>query len=286
MGYCIERIRQGLDGRLQPPRTLKSENYHPPHTLHSGDDFFISSFCLKWVLGCLAGLLMGCAQPLHEVRPLQAKQLEKLVNNCRTLVLAVLPADAELMMTRHKLPTNDKREVILGSAAPVAADGWFLTANHVVTNGDGRELVVIYDVSGQPRYARARVVWQDARADLALIKAPMKTPAYYRFTPRDQDLPEGTQVLHAGMATGNKAQIGALSQRVSGMGTVGFEQTLRIAPGDSGGPVLLFSGELVGVNSAVGYLSALDTQFFSSSRSSRPDPAEIMGVIARASSRQ
>ena len=251
---------------------------------HTFNLFSISSFCRNWVLFGLAAfalLLPGCVQPWHEVRPMQSKLLEKQVNNCRTLVLSVSAADADTMMTRHRLPANGKREIILGSAAPVAADGWFLTANHVVTGGKDQSLVLIYNVAGARRYGRAQVVWQDAGADLALLKSSIPTPAYYHFTPRNRDLPEGTQILHAGMATGNKAQIGELSEPVSGRGSTGFLHTLQLAPGDSGGPVLLFSGELVGVNSAVGYVTAMDTNFFSASRSSRPDPEEIQKIIAR-----
>jgi S1-C subfamily serine protease len=231
-------------------------------------------------------MLVGCAQPDHEVRPLRAIDLQKHVNDSRTLLLAVTAADAKLMLTQHKLPGSKKREVTLGSATPVAADGWFLTANHVVADAKDQELVVIYDVSGRRRYGRATVVWQDKKADLALLKSSVPTPEFYRFSPRNEDLPEGTQILHAGITTGNKAQIGELAERVSGKGSPGFMHTLRLAPGDSGGPVLLFSGELVGVNSAVGLVSTLDTTFFSASRSSRPDPLLLTKIMSGGQPRQ
>ncbi len=231
-------------------------------------------------------LLASCAQPWHEVQPLPAKQLEKKVNACRTLVLSIAPDDAEAMISKHKLAGNKDRDVILGSAAPVSPDGYFLTACHVISGQNNHEFVVIYDVAGSRKYGRATVVWKDAGADLALLRSTIKTPAFYTFSPRDEDLRAGTQILHAGMATGNKAQIGELSQRVSGRGTADFLHTLRLAPGDSGGPVILFSGELVGVNSAVGYFSALDTNFFSASRSSRPDPRKMEKIIAKDSATQ
>ena len=237
-----------------------------------------------WQLSLLApflALLAGCVQPVHEFEPMQTKLLEKQVNACRTLVLSVTPGDAAAMLSRHKLPPSPKREVTLGSAAPVSADGYFLTADHVDSGQTGNEFVLIYDVAGHRQYGRASVVWEDAHADLALLRSTLNTPAYYPFSPRDKDLPAGTQIFHTGMATGNKAQIGRLSERVSGRGTANFLHTLRLAPGDSGGPVLLLSGELVGVNSAVGYLTALDTTFFSASRSSRPDPRSLLKIIAK-----
>jgi len=236
--------------------------------------------CPAVLFAFLALCLSSCVQPWHVVRPLQAKVLEKQVNNCRTLLVSVSPKDAELIMTKHVLPPDKKREIILGSAAPITADGWFLTANHVVAGEKGYELVVIYNVSGARRYGRAQVMWQKPGADLALIKANIPTPAFYRFSPPYRDLPPGTQILHAGMTTGNKAQIGELSEEVSGRGKASFEHTLRLAPGDSGGPVILFSGELVGVNSAVGLIATMDTTFFSSSRSSRPDPISLMSFIS------
>ncbi len=230
--------------------------------------------------------LVGCAGPVYDVQPLPSKELEKHVNACRTLVLSIKPADAEAMMTSHKLPLDKNSQIILGSAAPISPDGYFLTANHVVSGEKGNEFVLIYDVAGSRQYGRATVVWKDGHADLAVLRSTLKTPDFYTFTPRGKDLSAGTQVLHAGMATGNKAQIGELSERVPGRGSGNFQHTLRLAPGDSGGPVLLFSGELVGVNSAVGYFTALDTTFFSASRSSRPDPRMIQKIIDEDSSHQ
>ena len=226
-------------------------------------------------------MLSCCAQPWHEVAPMQKKALEKLVNNSRTEILAVSPSDAQRIVTQRRLLPDKGREILTGSAAPLTSDGWFLTANHVVADLKNQEVIVIYDITGAQKIGRAKVMWQDKAADLALIKAEMATPAYYHFTPRDQDLTAGTKILHAGMTTGGKAQIGELSESVSGRGAKGFEHTLRLAPGDSGGPLIVFSGELVGVNSAVGLISTMDTTFFDSSRSSRPDPDAIMKIIAR-----
>jgi S1-C subfamily serine protease len=230
---------------------------------------------------CAAMLAASCVHPDLEIKPMPVPALEKLVNNCRTMAVSLPPADAAMMIKRGEPSSKDKTEMFVGGAVPVSARGYFMTAHHVVMARKGNDLVLMYMGPQGQKTGLARIVWMDKKHDLALLKAPFETPAYYHWSPRDRDLPEGTPIMHAGMKTGGKGEVGHLSQRVSGTGKAPFEHTLHLEQGDSGGPVFLPSGELLGINSAIGIFSALDTNFFDSAQSSRPDPAVIERLIAK-----
>lgn len=239
---------------------------------------------MLWRFGlmiCAAMLVISCVHLDHVVKPMPIPVLEGLVNNCRTMAISLPPADAERMVKRGEPSSKDKAMMFIGGAVPVSAHGYFMTAHHVAMAQSGNEIVLIYMGPKGQKVGMARVVWSDKAQDLALLKAAFDTPAFYQWSPRDRDLPEGTAIMHAGMRTGNKGELGHLSERVSGSGKAPFKHTLHLQQGDSGGPVLLASGELVGINSAIGLFNALDTSFFDSAQSSRPDPALIERLIAK-----
>jgi S1-C subfamily serine protease len=178
-----------------------------------------------------------------------------------------------------------------GSAAPITPDGYFLTADHVLNtafdhsagSNTPRKVFVIYGRGDQLQGARARIVWRSRESDLALLKAPIKTPRYYQFTPESQWLPAGTPIIHAGIATGFDSKPGKLASSIPPDGSFGgrrrFKHDIPLRPGDSGGAVLDARGRLVGVNSAVEFLVPLETAFFIESEGNRPNPARINKVI-------
>ncbi len=228
----------------------------------------------------MLALCGACTQAPLVIQPLTAESLRQQLNACRTLALCVPPQEAEQILRRQT--PNDRAHSLAyqGVATPISPHGHFMTALHVVCAKAGNELVLAYLSPKGLRMGKAQLLWSDSKHDLALVRVPFETPWYYRWSPRDHDLLEGTEVLHGGLATGPKGDRGQLSQRVSGTRASTFEHTLQLAPGDSGGPVLLESGELVGVNSAVGYYAALDTRFFSGSASSRPAVSMIERLIS------
>lgn len=173
-----------------------------------------------------------------------------------------------------------------GSAAPVAPDGYFLTADHVLARmSHGRNAFVLYGLGHQLVTARARVVWRSAAADLALLHAPIDTPFFYQWTPPGQWLAEGTWVVHGGIATGRESAAGRLTTALSPEGRFTrprrFRLDIPLKPGDSGGPVVDAHGRLVGVNSAVEFLVPMDTAFFVDSEGSRPNVRALGEVIRK-----
>lgn len=162
-----------------------------------------------------------------------------------------------------------------GSATPIAADGYFLTADHVLASESGRNVFVLYGARGRLVPEKARVVWRSAEADLALLHIPAKTPNYYRWTPTERWVPSGTPVIHGGIATGFKSEPGKLGTSIPPEGAFTGNRTFKIdiplQPGDSGGPVVDASGNLVGINSAVEFLVPMETAFFVDSEANRPN---------------
>ena len=171
-----------------------------------------------------------------------------------------------------------------GSAAPVAPDGYFLTADHVLARSEGKHVFVVRRVDGRLRGYAARVVWRSAEQDLALVHAEVATPDFYRWTPPSRWQAQGTPVMHAGVATGFRGGSGKLVSPVPPDTAFGrgakFKHDIPLEPGDSGGPVVDGQGLLVGINSAVEYLIPLETPFFIESEANRPNVGRLMGLIA------
>lgn len=178
---------------------------------------------------------------------------------------------------------NAPRDADGGSAAPISPDGYFLTASHVLATAAGRNVFVIYGRDHELQGAPARVVWRSDSSDLALLQAPLATPRHYQWTPADRWLPQGTPIIHAGIATGFDSPPGELASSIAPAGGLRryhrFKHNMPLRPGDSGGAVLDARGQLIGVNSAVEFLVPLETAFFIESEGNRPDLGRLQRLI-------
>lgn len=172
-----------------------------------------------------------------------------------------------------------------GSAAPITPDGYFLTADHVLAQANGKNVFLIYGQGGRLVPAKARVVWRSESSDLALLHIPVKTPYFYQWTPPERWLPAGNWVIHGGISTGVKSKEGRLATTLSPeshfTGKRRFKIDIPLKPGDSGGPVVDAYGRLVGINSAVEFLVPMETAFFLDSEGNRPSTRAIAAVIEK-----
>ena len=170
-----------------------------------------------------------------------------------------------------------------GSAAPISPDGYFLTADHVLTRSDSRNVFIIYGSGGRIDTSKARIVWRSYSDDLALLHIPLKTPYHYTWTPPNQWLLSGHGIIHGGMATGHRTSPGKLRSPLAPEGTFTgnrpFKIDIPLEPGDSGGPVVDAFGNLVGINSAVEFLIPLETAIFIDSEGNRPNTRKIADII-------
>ena len=231
----------------------------------------------------LCGLLQSCAvqpEPNPSVPDMKVRRL--LIQRVGAVVVTDrndLKLWARTGFTISRAPDDADG----GSATPISADGYFLTADHVLAESNGRNVHVLYGSKGELLSYRARVVWRSADADLALLHVPAATPNYYRWTQPNAWLPAGNMVVHGGIATGLKSRPGRLVTSLSPewifTGTRKFKIDIALQPGDSGGPVVDAAGDLVGINSAVEFLVPMETAFFIDSEASRPSIRRIEALM-------
>ncbi len=150
-----------------------------------------------------------------------------------------------------------RRELSLGSGVVVSADGYILTANHVVRDADPNGVKVAL-VSGGREFT-AKIVGTDPATDVAVLKIDAKDLTAITIGDSDQ-LEVGDVVL----AIGNPFGVGQTVTMgiVSGMGRTslgiipeGYENFIQtdaaINQGNSGGALVDAEGRLVGINTAI-----------------------------------
>src|ERR1019366_7042546 len=157
-----------------------------------------------------------------------------------------------------QFPSNDRertrKEQNLGSGVIVSADGYILTANHVVAEAD--EIKVF--IGDNKKEFTARVIGKDQATDVAVLKIEANNLPAVTLADSDQ-LEIGDIVLALGnpFGVGQSVTMGI----VSGLGRSGlpgfnqyqdFIQTdAAINPGNSGGALVDGEGRLVGINTAI-----------------------------------
>lgn len=246
----------------------------------------MASLRLLLAVVCSVFSLLSCTAPPPPPNPTPpGESVFRAAARRLTAVVVSSDPNVDSWVGENFSRTRAPRDADGGSAAPITADGYFLTADHVLASAEGRNIHIIYGQRGRPGSARARLVWRSGSNDLALVHAPISTPDFYRWTPGQEWLPVGTPVMHAGIATGFDSQSGKLVSSLRperGLsGAQRFKHDIPLEPGDSGGPVVDARGLLVGVNSAVEFLVPLETAFFIESEANRPNVRDLMEVIRR-----
>lgn len=245
-------------------------------------------FCARmyrflWIFG-IGLLLQACSLPPAPDSRIPGPDVRRLVIARSSAVLVTESPFIGKWARRNFTTGHSPDEADGGSAAPVAPDGYFLTADHVLARVKGRNVFVLVSRGGRLTPYPARVVWRSPKGDLALLHIEEKTPDFYEWTPNDRWVPAGTPVVHGGLATGMRSGWGRLGTSIppekqfTGYRT--FKIDIPLQPGDSGGPVVDAYGRLVGINSAVEFLVPMETAFFIDSEGKRPHVGELERVIA------
>lgn len=142
----------------------------------------------------------------------------------------------------------------LGSGVIVSADGYILTANHVV---EGADSVKVGLSTGEKEFV-AKVIGTDPLTDIAVLKIESSKPFQPIVIANSDKLEVGDLVLAVGnpFAVGQTITLGLVSALSrSGLGISGFEDFIQtdaaINPGNSGGALVDVQGRLVGINTAI-----------------------------------
>jgi serine protease Do len=154
---------------------------------------------------------------------------------------------------RSRRRQHSLRSQSLGSGVIISADGYILTANHVVAGSDDIKVVL---ANGGEQYT-AKVIGTDQATDVAVLKISAKDLPI--VTIADSDKLEVGDVV---MAIGNPFGVGqtvtmgivsALGRTALGINDYeDFIQTdAAINPGNSGGALVDAQGRLVGINTAI-----------------------------------
>ena len=156
---------------------------------------------------------------------------------------------------RRFFPNDQEREFRkkgLGSGFIVSKDGYIVTNDHVISKAEDIQ-VVLHDGS---RYT-AEIVGQDPKTDLAVLKIkPGKKlkPVVFGDSGR---LRIGDWVMAIGnpFGLGYTVTVGIVSAKGRSLGLGAYDDFIQtdasLNPGNSGGPLFNFKGEVVGVNTAI-----------------------------------
>ena len=161
------------------------------------------------------------------------------------------PPGGDQPQQRRRGPNEQERTVPngVGSGFFISSDGSILTNNHVI---EGASEIFVTLTDG--REFKAEVVGADKRTDVALIKIDAKDMVALPIGTA-KDLKKGQWVLAIGSPFGLESTVTAGIVSAIGRETgeyLPFIQTdVAVNPGNSGGPLLDLSGEVVGINSQI-----------------------------------
>lgn len=137
----------------------------------------------------------------------------------------------------------------VGSGFIISSDGYIMTNAHVVDGADE----VFVGLNDQQEY-KAKVIGMDKRTDIAVVKIDAKNLPAVRIGNVD-DLKVGQWVIAIGSPFDleNTVTAGIVSAKYRDTGDyLPFIQTdVAVNPGNSGGPLINMSGEVVGINSQI-----------------------------------
>lgn len=145
----------------------------------------------------------------------------------------------------------------VGSGSIVSSDGYIVTNSHVVSDGDDSDINVIFNDGSR---APAKLVWNDATFDLAILKVDKTNLPAMELGDSDS-MEVGDRVVAIGNPLGLELQSTVTSGIISGLNrTVSFntgaqidglmQTDAAINSGNSGGALLNSKGQQIGINTA------------------------------------
>jgi serine protease Do len=140
----------------------------------------------------------------------------------------------------------------LGSGFFISDDGYVVTNNHVVDNGQA--MTVITDDGTE---YNAKVIGKDDKTDLALLKVDAKDKkfTYVKFAEGETRVGDWVVAVGNPFGLGGTVTAGIVSARGREIGAGPYDDFIQIDAavnrGNSGGPAFNLNGEVIGVNTAI-----------------------------------
>ena len=173
-------------------------------------------------------------------------------NTVTGIYSAASPAVVEIEVVSQNATSRGSRPMGgQGSGFLVDNAGYILTNRHVV---DGAASVEVIFNDG--RKVSATVLGRDAANDLAVVKVDASVSGIIPLTLSTSTVRPGQMAIAIGSPYGltNSISVGivsGLNRNVAGSGLAGMIQTdANIQPGNSGGPLLDSTGQVIGINTA------------------------------------
>jgi putative serine protease PepD len=185
--------------------------------------------------------------------PVAAQPVSTSIGSIADLVDSVRPS---VVSVRQEVTQGTARGQAAGTGFVLSADGYIVTNNHVIAEGDS-PVVTFADGTSEP----ATIVAGDPSRDLAVLRVDRTDLVPLAVGDSDQ-LRLGDDLIAVGYALDLNGEPSVTSGILSaqnrtivaenGVQLVNLLQTdTAINPGNSGGPLLNGSGEVVGINTAI-----------------------------------
>ncbi|WOC15202.1 Do family serine endopeptidase [Pseudochrobactrum sp. MP213Fo] len=144
------------------------------------------------------------------------------------------------------------RPLAQGSGFFISEDGYVVTNNHVVADGDSYSVVL-----DDGTELDAKLIGTDVRTDLAVLKVNDKRKFTYVAFDEDSNVKVGDWVVAVGnpFGLGGTVTAGIVSARGRDIGAGPYDDFIQIDAavnkGNSGGPAFDLTGKVVGINTAI-----------------------------------
>ncbi|MEN9361813.1 MAG: putative periplasmic serine endoprotease DegP-like precursor [Verrucomicrobiota bacterium] len=188
---------------------------------------------------CIALAAASCTSSLPVQGSVKASELE-----AKTINLAPKYRAATVAITRVGMGGN-------GSGVIISADGYVMTACHVVEKSGNECILLLND----GRKVKGKVLGIDRKADAALVKISDEAPAGgWPFVPVAKTPPQGAWVCamgHSGGVVLNRPPPLRLGRVYTHPSAHYIGTDCTVVSGDSGGPLFDLEGNVVGINANI-----------------------------------